>query len=189
MKIIISGGSGSIGRKLTDTYVEEGHEIVILSRSPEKVTGLPAGARAVQWDGKTAGSWAAELDGADAVVHLAGMSLAGTSFLPSRWTPERRKAILDSRLDTGQALVEAIRQVENKPSVLVQSSAVGYYGVRGDEVVTEEDPQKGDDFLTETAPCGGCSCRSGCLPAGLSGTGGSTTPGSILRTPQPEFCS
>ncbi|GAB4581555.1 MAG: TIGR01777 family oxidoreductase [Anaerolineales bacterium] len=146
MKTIITGGSGSIGRKLTQHLAQHGHEVVILSRNPAKVTGLPKGARAVKWDARTAEGWLAEADGADAIVNLAGENLAGSGFFPSRWTDERKRIIRESRLNAGKAVTEAVESVSNKPKVVVQASAIGFYGPRGDEPLTEIS-SAGNDFL------------------------------------------
>ena len=141
MRVVILGGSGLIGRALTADLTADGHEVVILSRNPGRTGGLPAGARAAGWDGRTAAGWEAVADGADAIVNLAGESLA-----TGRWTEERKRAIRDSRLFSGQAVVQAVEASVRKPGVVVQSSAVGYYGPRGDEDVLEDTPP-GSDFL------------------------------------------
>lgn len=147
MKVIISGGSGLIGRPLTVDLAEDGHEVIILSRSPDRIAGrLPRGAQAAEWDGRTASGWAELVNGADAVINLAGENIAGDSFPPERWTKAKKERILQSRLDASKAVVEALRQADQKPAVLIQASAVGYYGPRGDEPVVESDPP-GDDFL------------------------------------------
>ena len=144
MKIIITGGSGSIGRKLAQNLAQQGHEVVILSRNPAKVTDLPKEARAILWDAKTAKGWSHEADGADAIVNLAGSNIAGTGFFPKRWNDEMRKTLMQSRIDAGRAVVEAVQLAKNKPKVVVQQSAIGYYGPRGDEIVTEENEPAGD---------------------------------------------
>jgi len=146
MKTIITGGSGSIGRKLTKNLIEHGHEIVVLSRNPAQVTGLPQNARAVKWDARTSEGWLSEADGADALVNLAGENLAGSGFFPARWTDERKRRIRESRLNAGKAVVEAIEKAANKPKVVVQASAIGSYGPRGDEPLTE-DASAGSDYL------------------------------------------
>lgn len=150
MKVIITGGTGLAGSALARLLAADGHEVVVLSRSPEKKAGMFADGsiRVVGWDAKTAEGWGEEVDGADAVVHLAGESIGGDgSFPPPRWSEDRKRLIMQSRLDGGHAVVEAIRRAENKPRVLVQASASGYYGPRGDEVVTEETgPGPADDF-------------------------------------------
>ena len=145
MRVIIVGGSGLIGRALTANLTGDGHEVIILSRNPARAAGLPAGARAEGWDGRTAAGWGAAADGADAIVNLAGENLAG-----GRWTEERKRALRDSRLLSGQAVVQAVQSASRKPAVVVQASAVGYYGPHGDEEVTEETPP-GSDFLARLA--------------------------------------
>ncbi|MEX2162601.1 MAG: TIGR01777 family oxidoreductase [Anaerolineales bacterium] len=146
MRILITGGTGLIGRALAEGLAAEGHEIVILSRSPSRISGLPTGARAIAWDAKTAAGWGEFADGADAIVNLAGESLKGEGLLPTRWTAKRKQLIRQSRLDAGAAVMDAIRAAKRKPKVLLQTSAVGYYGPHGDETVTEDSPA-GSDFL------------------------------------------
>lgn len=148
MRVIISGGSGLIGRALTASLTAEGHEVIILSRNAAKVTNLPAGAKAVEWDGRTANGWAAYAEGADALVNFAGESIAGRNPLVDHWTPERKKLIINSRLQGGQAMLQAIKAAKAKPGVLIQASAVGYYGACGDEEVTEDHPS-GTDFQSD----------------------------------------
>lgn len=147
MRVIITGGSGLIGTALTKRLLADGHEVIILSRSPDKHT-FPAGVKGVEWDGKTAGSWHTYINEDTAVVHLAGASIAGDGFIPSRWTPDRKKAIRNSRLESGQAVVAGIEAAEHKPRFLIQASAVGYYGPSGSEVLTESAPP-GNDFLAD----------------------------------------
>jgi uncharacterized protein (TIGR01777 family) len=150
MRVIITGGSGLIGRALTHNLASDGHEVVILSRRPEQVSGLPAGARAVAWDTRTADGWGSLADGADAIVNLAGANLAGERFFPSRWTAERKRLLRDSRVHAGQAIVQAVEQVGQKPGVVVQASGIGYYGPHGDEIVSEDTPA-GSGFLARFA--------------------------------------
>jgi hypothetical protein len=139
-----------IGRPLVESLVVDGHEVIVLSRRPDRRRSeLPAAVQLAQWDGKTSGAWAKHVDGADAVINLAGEGIAGDSFLPDRWTADKKRRIRDSRINAGSAVVAAIRQAREKPSVLLQASAVGYYGPRGDEIVTEA-AAPGDDFLAET---------------------------------------
>lgn len=145
MRIIVTGGTGLIGSKLVNSLVADHHEVIVLSRSPERHS-FPTGVQGVEWDSETAAGWGHLVNETDAIVNLAGESIAGTGFIPSRWTPERKRRIHDSRVKAGNALVEAIQAASNKPSLLIQSSAVGYYGPRGNEVITE-DGEPGDDFL------------------------------------------
>jgi hypothetical protein len=83
---------------------------------------------------------------AAAIVNLAGENLAGAHFFPVRWTAERKKTLLKSRLNSGRAVVEAVEAASRKPQVVIQASAIGFYGPCGDEIITEESPA-GDDFL------------------------------------------
>lgn len=148
MRVLITGGSGLLGRALAQDLGAAGYEVIVLSRTPDKVKGLPKGVRAVGWDARTAANWGVLADGAEAIVNLAGESIKGDGFLPSRWTSARKQRIRQSRLDAGAAVSEAVRQAPRKPKVVLQASAVGYYGPRGDEAVTE-DQAAGDDFLAE----------------------------------------
>jgi uncharacterized protein (TIGR01777 family) len=139
MRIVIAGGTGFLGQPLADALVAERHDVVVLTRGS---AAARAGVRNVPWspDGRS-GAFAPEIDGADAVVNLAGESIAG-----ARWTDEHKRKILDSRLQATSSLVEAITRANNPPAVLVSGSAVGYYGPLGDEVVAEDAPP-GSDFL------------------------------------------
>lgn len=149
MRIVISGGTGLIGQALVKSLVSDNHEVVILSRNPKKHrASQPAGASLVAWDAKSVGPWASAVDGAGAVINLAGESLAGDGFLPGRWTKEKKRRIRESRVNAGQALVKAIEMAEKKPRILLQASAVGFYGSRGSEIVTES-TGPGDDFLAQ----------------------------------------
>jgi uncharacterized protein (TIGR01777 family) len=146
MKIIISGGTGMIGTALSKGYLEEGHEVIVLSRDLDKHPDIPEGVTALQWDASTAGNWANHLEDASAVIHLAGENLAGEHFFPSSWTKKRKRLIIQSRVQSGKAIVKAIQQTEHKPAVLVQASGVGYYGTSWDKTFDETSPP-GDDFL------------------------------------------
>lgn len=148
MKILIPGGSGLLGQALAAHLVANGHAVTILSRAPQRVKQLPIGVQAAAWDGRTAAGWQPLADAADAIVNLAGASIKGEGFLPSRWTPRRKQLILSSRVLAGQAVLAALQAAPPKPRVLLQASAVGYYGPRGDEPITEE-AAPGDDFLAQ----------------------------------------
>jgi uncharacterized protein (TIGR01777 family) len=143
MRVLITGGAGLIGQALTSSLVADGHEAIILSRSPGKAKGLPARVRVVGWDARTAEGWGRLADGADVIVNLAGASLA-----KGRWTPERKRVIKESRVNAGRAILQAIEAAKVKPRLLVQASAVGYYGPRGNEIITEDEPP-GTDFLAQ----------------------------------------
>lgn len=150
MRVIITGGTGLIGKALANSLAHDHHEVIVLSRNKNKTAGLSNGVQLMQWDSSTADGWGHLVDGAGAVVNLAGESIAGEGFPPSRWTSERKKRIRDSRINAGRAVTAAINAAATKPEVLVQSSAVGYYGVHGDEDITEEHPA-GNDFLSDVA--------------------------------------
>jgi NAD dependent epimerase/dehydratase family enzyme len=119
MRIIITGGTGLIGQALLQQLLPQGHEIIVLSRDPERKNSLP-GVTLARWDGVNVGEWTRLVDGADAVVNLAGESIAGTGALPARWTPERKRRILESRVNATNAIVSAIAQASVRPKVLVQ---------------------------------------------------------------------
>ena len=151
MRIVIAGGTGLIGRSLVNSLVSDDHEVIILSRNPDKSRNvLPAAVTMAQWDGKSVGDWVEFIEKVNVLVNFAGDNLAGDGFFPERWTKEKKRRIRESRLDSGRALVEAQKQIKQKPAVFLQSSAVGYYGVRGDEIVTEASKPV-SDFLADVA--------------------------------------
>jgi uncharacterized protein len=138
-KAILAGGSGLVGRALARKLDELGWEVVILTRSPRQKDTV---AREVQWDGANVGPWVTELEGAAAIVNLAGRSLN------CLFTPQNRREILESRIDSAKALGEAVRTCQRPPSVWVQTSAVGLYGSMGAEMCTES-TSPGEDFLAQ----------------------------------------
>jgi uncharacterized protein (TIGR01777 family) len=143
MRVLITGGTGTVGRRLVDHLFDHKHTAIVISRQPYKPATLPAKITFAQWDSQTAEGWGHLIEEADAVVNLAGAGLAD-----ARWTEERKEIIKNSRVQAGQSVVEAIRAAEKKPKVVIQSSAVGYYGPRQDETITEEN-ESGDDFQAE----------------------------------------
>ncbi len=145
MRVIITGGTGLIGRALAADLVAAGREVVVLSRDPQRVAAMPDGVRLEKWDGRTAQGWGALADGAEAIVNLAGESIAG-----GRWTVARKRRIRESRLAAGAAVVEAVAAARRKPHIVVQASGAGYYGPRGDEIIPEATPP-GTDFLGRLA--------------------------------------
>ena len=144
MRIVLAGGTGFLGRALAASLAADSHDIVILTRRH----GSPRtnGARFVQWspDG-SANTFARAIDGADVVVNLAGESIAGR-----RWSPARKRQILDSRINATRSLATAIARAEHAPPIFISGSAVGIYGPHGDEIVTEDTPP-GSDFLSAVA--------------------------------------
>ncbi|MFP5259523.1 MAG: TIGR01777 family oxidoreductase [Acidobacteriota bacterium] len=144
MRVVILGGSGFIGRALTRSLVADGHDVVVVSRSGSGRRPTP-GVSFAPFDGKSGQGWAETLDGAFALVNLAGENIAS-----GYWTEARKQRILQSRLDAGRAVMDALGRVSRLPSVLVQGSAIGYYGDRGDVPADEEAPA-GTGFLAEVA--------------------------------------
>jgi uncharacterized protein (TIGR01777 family) len=144
MTIVLAGATGLIGRRIVQRLVEAQNEVVVLTRNPSKRIGLStAPIRLVQWDARTPGDWCTQLKGADAVINLSGESIGG-----KRWTLAQKRRILSSRIDATNAIVDAIGASRRKPQVLVNASAVGYYGETGDEEVLESHPS-GNDFLAD----------------------------------------
>jgi uncharacterized protein len=137
-RIIVAGGTGFIGRTLAPFLQSHGHELVVLARQPSRVNGV----KYVQWDGRNAGAWTNEIDGAFAVLNLAGQSIN------SRHTPRRRREIIDSRVESIRALHEAVAQCSRPPRVFVQAAAIGIYGERGDKICDENAPH-GADFVAQ----------------------------------------
>jgi hypothetical protein len=144
MEILITGGTGFVGRHLVSRLVGEGHTLTVLSRSEKASDRLPGGTSVVLGDPTRTGAWQDSVKGKDCIINLAGTSLF------SRWTPEAKKLIRESRISTTRNIVDAIEPSEGKDVVLFSTSAVGYYGFHGDEEITEESPP-GDDFLARVA--------------------------------------
>ena len=132
-RVIITGGSGFIGAPLARQLAAK-YDVVVLSRNPARVSDLGPGVQVVAWDGRSAQGWGQLADGAWAIINLAGENLSA-----GRWTAARKAAIIESRQQAAQAVIEAISQAAVKPKVLVQASAVGYYGPRGDEKINENE--------------------------------------------------
>jgi uncharacterized protein (TIGR01777 family) len=144
MHVLITGGTGTIGRRLIIDLLAHGHEVTVVSRQPVRPAGLPLAAKFMRWDGRTAAHWGEQLEQAEAVINLAGAGIAD-----QRWTDERKKLLLSSRVQAGQAVVEAFAATERKPAVLIQASAVGYYGGWEDDRVFTEVSPPARDFLAD----------------------------------------
>ena len=139
MRVTLTGAGGLIGTRLVRALRARGDEVTVLSRSPGR-TAEKLGVTAHEWDPNRTPAPADSLAGRDAIVHLAG------ERVDQRWTDESRRAITESRETGTRHLVEGIAAADPRPKVLVSSSAVGYYGPHGDEVVDEATPP-GRDFL------------------------------------------
>lgn len=145
MRIVIAGGSGFLGRRLTAAWLEAGDEVTVLTRNPARTArSLHAGATVGRWNPPSVDDdLVATLRGADAVVNLAGAPIGGRP-----WTPGHKRAILQSRLDATGAIVEAIGRLPaaDRPKVLVNASGIDIYGNRPQGKLTEDSPP-GDSFL------------------------------------------
>jgi len=140
-----------MGQALVKELLTRGHQVTILTRNPEKGKSIAPGATLVAWDGKSSDGWGHLIETTDAVIHLAGESIAGENIVAiftRRWSEENKRRIRQSRVNGGRALTAAIQAASHKPRVLVQASAVGYYGHRGTEPVDENTPA-GDDFMAD----------------------------------------
>jgi uncharacterized protein (TIGR01777 family) len=135
MRILVSGSHGLVGKALISSLTSDGHEIVRLVR------GKPSGANEIEWHPNEGRLDTAALEGIDAVVHLAGESIAS-----GRWTDDKKRTIRDSRVKGTALLSDALARLSRPPSVFVSASAIGYYGNRRDEVLTEKS-LPGNDFL------------------------------------------
>jgi uncharacterized protein len=139
--ILVTGGTGFIGRHLVTRLVERGDRVVILSRRPDPAQA-PPGAEVAAWQPEALGPWTEALAGADALVNLAGEPVMG-----GRWTEAKRRRIYDSRVVSTRRLVEAMGRLPSRPRVMLSASATGYYGGRPADEVIEEGASHGDDFL------------------------------------------
>ncbi|WP_019504517.1 TIGR01777 family oxidoreductase [Pleurocapsa sp. PCC 7319] len=147
MKIAITGATGLVGSRLVEKLNQEGHQILVFTRNPNKAQKVfPASAfsnlEIVQYTPKESGEWQKSVSGCDAVVNLAGEPIA------ERWNDQQKQAIMESRQIGTRKLVEAIAMAEQKPQVLVSGSAVGYYGT-SETTTFEENSPSGNDFLAQ----------------------------------------
>lgn len=154
MKIVIAGGTGFIGRYLCHELVNQGHSIIVLSRHPESAPA-PANARVIQWDGGEDGPWTTLCDGAEVVINLSGAPIADR-----RWTPARKRELVDSRVLTTRALLTSIAKWNTKPHTFITASGVGFYGDRGQEKVDEGSPH-GEGFLAELCQAWEAAAKQG----------------------------
>ncbi len=144
MNIVISGGTGFIGRPLCALLCQEGHRVTLLTRRKEEAQrSCGSSAMAVEWNGREAGAWERCLDGVDAVINLAGAPIAD-----GRWTDARKQLLMESRVLSTRLLVEALSRCSSKPRTLVNTSGIGYYGA-GDDRVLDEGAARGQGFLAD----------------------------------------
>src|SRR5215204_969558 len=138
-RVVLAGGSGFLGRALALAFARAGYEPVVLTR---RVSQRDSRVRQVEWDGRTVGPWARELEGAAAVVNLAGRSV------DCRHTPKHRREIVESRVLSVEAVGRAIRECAEPPAVLVQAASLAIYGNAGRRIC-EEDAPAGSGFPVE----------------------------------------
>jgi len=138
-RIIVAGGSGFIGEPLVRRLLARGDDVAVLTRNPSNVRA----GRAIRWNPPSQGSWSDEATNADVVINLAGENVGG-----GRWTAERKKRIMDSRIDATSALAEAMSREPSHARTLISASATGFYGDRGDESL-DENAAHGSGFLAE----------------------------------------
>jgi uncharacterized protein len=143
MKIAIVGATGFVGSRLIEQLQAQGDKVLILTRNPGRATSRFPQAEVISYNPLKSGEWQKSLSGCDAVVNLAGEPIA-----EKRWTPAQKKIILESRQLGTQKIVEAISQAEVKPKVLINASAIGYYGTSETAKYDENSPA-GTDFLAE----------------------------------------
>jgi len=144
MKCLVTGSSGLVGTALVERFLREGHTVCRLVRPDSAASAHIASAIAVKWNPGT-GEMGTAAEGADAVVHLAGASIA-----VGRWSAARKALLRSSRVDATRQLVSALSRQKPVPKILVSAAAVGYYGDRGDEILPEESAA-GSDFLATLA--------------------------------------
>lgn len=140
-KIIITGGTGFLGSELIKDLIAQNYNCVVFTRNPSKYQNTES-VEYVEWIPES-NYLAKHISGAKAIINLAGAPIVG-----KRWTKSYKKEIIDSRVETTKALVEAVNQCSNKPQKFLSSSASGYFGDRGDEILTDES-EPGKNFLAE----------------------------------------
>jgi uncharacterized protein len=143
-RVIVTGATGLIGKRLCRELRARGYAVVVFTRDPDHARqAVPGAAEYVAWQPAETGPWAAQLDGAHAVISLAGASIAG-----KRWNEDYKREIRDTRVLGTRGLVNAIAAAEQKPHVFIGGSAIGYYGPRDNTPLDEQAPS-GSDFLAE----------------------------------------
>lgn len=158
MKIVVTGGTGFIGRALVEELSGQGHEVVVLTRKSRHEPKL--GVRFRKWDAASSGSWQDDVSSADGVVNLAGEPIA-----EGRWTTSRKRLLIDSRVQSTRRIVDALSARSAKPSLLISGSGIGYYGASDDRMLDERSAL-GEGFLAELS----AAWEEEALRAGAFGT-------------------
>jgi len=141
MNVLITGGTGLIGSRLTKSLLDDGHKVWVLTRRPDRAN-IHVGAQPIGWDAQTTDGWGKRLSEMDAVVNLVGATIGRWP-----WTESYRHQLIESRVGAGKVLAEAIRESNPRPKVLIQASGINYYGRCGLEHIDETAPS-GNDFLS-----------------------------------------
>ncbi len=142
--VIITGATGFIGRSISAFFMKKGYEIIALSRNPSKYQEMPNNRlKLVLWDGQSGEGWFRYINDAEVIVNLAGESISS-----GVWTTDKKKKLLKSRVNSIQAILQAISRASRKPKVLFQASAIGYYGSQGDQRL-DESSSPGEGFLAQ----------------------------------------
>jgi len=144
MKVLITGGTGFVGTRLTSRLIEEKNEVTIMTRSLKGPEKNPPGVSFLQADPTQKGAWQESIKNYDMIINLAGASIF------NKWTEEYKKLISESRMRTTRNIIEGLPSRLDKKITLFSTSAVGYYGFHGDEELMEESPP-GSDFLARMA--------------------------------------
>ena len=175
MHLLVTGGAGFIGKALCERLLQEGYRLTVLTSSTPKVASQP-NQRWVHWVPGVSGDWEKSVAVCEGIINLAGAPIA-----QERWTARRKQKLMNSRIDASHSLIKAMARAKQRPQILINASAVGYYGRHGDEALTESAPA-GDDYLAtlarlweETAMKGeSLGVRTVCLRIGvvLAGDGG-----------------
>lgn len=143
MQIVVTGGTGFIGRPLCTALCQEGHRVTLLTRRIEAQRPCDPTITAIEWNGRKGGAWEHCLESADAVINLAGAPIAD-----GRWTDARKQLLIESRVLSTRLLVEAMSRRSSKPRTLVSASGIGYYGTSNDRAL-DEGAARGQGFLAD----------------------------------------
>lgn len=144
-RVVVTGATGLIGSRLCRALSQRGYHVIVFSRNPASaVQKVPSAQEYVAWNGKLDRTWTQSLEGAYAVVHLAGASIFG-----KRWDAAYKQELRESRIDTTRGLVQAMTTLEQRPQVFISGSAVGYYGARDDTPLAEDAAPGNNDFLAQ----------------------------------------